>query len=241
MLVSTANPFSTGQTAPGIYNYTVTQTVNGCESEPAPVTLTIYGGITILSHPQAAVICEGGNAAFTVSASGLGLTYRWQENGANLSDGGVYSGTTTPALTLTNPGLALSGRNYRCVITTTCGSSVTSNTAQLTINPVPVATFSYTGSPYCPNAANPLPTFIGGGKAGAFSSIPSGLVFVSTSTGQINIAERTPGTYTVKNKIAPAGGCSEVSASSTMEIISTLTSSGALNKNWNSAGNWTCG
>lgn len=32
ILVSTANPFSTGQTVAGTYNYTVTQTVNGCES-----------------------------------------------------------------------------------------------------------------------------------------------------------------------------------------------------------------
>jgi hypothetical protein len=240
-LVSTANPFSTGQTVPGTYNYTVTQTVNGCESDPAPVTLTIYGGITILSHPQAVVICEGDNAVFTVLAAGINLTYRWQENGVNLSDGGIYSGTTTPSLTLTNPALALSGRNYRCVINTSCGSSVTSNSAQLTINPLPVATFSYTGSPYCPNAANPMPTFSGGGTAGVFSSVPAGLVFVSTATGQINIAASNPGTYTVTNTIAAAGGCDEVSASSPAEIISTLTWTGAVNNSWNSTGNWTCG
>jgi hypothetical protein len=240
-LVSTANPFSTGQTTPGTYDYTVTQTVNGCESDPEPVTLTIYGGITISSHPQAAVICQGSNAVFTVSAAGLGLGYRWQENGVNLSDGGVYSGTTTATLTLTNPGIALSGRNYRCVITTGCGSSATSNAALLTVNTLPVATFSYAGSPYCPNAANPLPSFSGGGSAGVFSSSPAGMAFVSTATGQINIAASTPGTYTVTNTIAPAGGCGEVSASSTVEIISTLTWSGAVSNDWNSTGNWSCG
>ena len=58
-LVSTANPFTTGITAPGTYNYTVTQSVNGCESDPAPVTLTILTGIIINSHPVAATTCEG--------------------------------------------------------------------------------------------------------------------------------------------------------------------------------------
>ena len=50
------------------------------------------------------------------------------------------------------------------------------------------ATFSYTGTPYCQNAANPSPTFSGGGVAGTFSSTV-GLVFVSTSTGQINLSQ----------------------------------------------------
>jgi hypothetical protein len=240
-LVSTANPFSTGQTVPGTYNYTVTQTVNGCESAPTSVSLTIYGGITMVSQPQAAVICEGNNAFFTVSAAGLDLTYRWQENGVNLSDGGIYSGTSTPSLTLTNPALALSGRNYRCVISTTCGSSATSNPALLTINPFPVATFSYSGSPYCPNAANPMPTFSGGGTAGVFSSVPAGLVFVSNATGQVNIAASIPGTYTVTNTIEAAGGCDEVSANSPVEIISSLTWTGTASNAWNNTGNWICG
>src|SRR6266540_1387105 len=34
----------------------------------------------------------------------------------------------------------------------------------------PVATFSYTGTPYCQDVANPSPSFSGGGVAGIFSS-----------------------------------------------------------------------
>jgi parallel beta-helix repeat protein len=40
-LVGTGNTFSTGQTAVGTYTYYVTQSVNGCESPPTIVTLTI--------------------------------------------------------------------------------------------------------------------------------------------------------------------------------------------------------
>ena len=50
------------------------------------------------------------------------------------------------------------------------------------------------------------PTFSGGGVAGTFSST-AGLVFVSTATGQVNLATSTAGTYTVTNTIAAANGC----------------------------------
>ncbi|MFZ0473004.1 MAG: LamG-like jellyroll fold domain-containing protein, partial [Bacteroidales bacterium] len=243
-LVSTANPFSTGQTAAGTYNYTVTQTVNGCESAATAVSLTIYSGITIITQPQLATICAGDNTSFSVAASGLNLTYQWQENSgsgfAGISNGGVYSGATTSTLSLTNPAIAMSGRTYRCVVTSSCGSSVTSGSALLTINTLPVATFSFIGSPYCPNAVNPLPTFSGGGTAGVFSSTP-GLVFVNTATGEIDIAASTPDTYTVINTIAAAGGCGEVSANSPIEIIANFTWIGAVNNDWTNAGNWTCG
>ncbi|MCE5345625.1 MAG: DUF2341 domain-containing protein [Bacteroidales bacterium] len=240
-LVSTANPFSTGQTAAGTYNYTVTQKVNGCESPASNVTLTIYGGCTISTQPQPVSVCEGDNASFSVEATGHNLTYQWQENGTDVSDGGIYSGAATSTLTLTNPGLAKNGMSYRCVITTSCGTStVNSTTAQLTVTARPVATFSYSGTPYCPNAANPSPEFSGGGVAGTFSST-SGLVFVSTATGQVNLAASTPGIYTVTNTIAAAGGCGIVTATSSITIISDMTWTGGISTDWNTPGNWSCG
>ncbi len=72
-------------------------------------------------------------------------------------------------------------------------------------------------TPYCQTAANPSPTFSGGGVAGTFSST-AGLVFVSTATGQVNLAASTPGTYTVTNTIAASGGCAAVTATSPITI-----------------------
>ncbi len=142
-LVSTANPYSTGKTTPGTYTYTVTQTVNGCESPATTVTLTIYSGITVTAQPQPVTICAGDNATFSVTATGYNIAYQWQEDGANISDGGIYSGATTSILTLTNPDNSKSGRQYRCVISGPCGTSpVNSTTVLLTINP----DFTWTGS-----------------------------------------------------------------------------------------------
>jgi hypothetical protein len=240
VLVSTANPYSTGITVPGTYNYTVTQSVNGCESSATAVTLTILNGITIITQPQPYTTCQGNNATFSVAATGVNMTYRWQENGSNITDGGIYSGATTSTLTLTNPGTGKNGASYRCVISTTCGTTpVNSNAAVLTVNPTPVATFSYSGTPYCPNAANPSPTFSGGGVAGTFSST-AGLVFVSTATGEVNIPASTPGTYTVSNTIAASGGCSQVVATSPITITSDISWTGLTDTDWNTATNWGC-
>ncbi len=133
--VGTGSPFATGQTTAGIYTYYVTQSLNGCQSPSTTVSLTVYNGITINAQPQPLTICPGANAVFTVSASGYNLSFRWQEDGVNLSDGGIYSGTTTSTLSLTDPGLAKNGKQYRCVISTGCGSSpLNSSAALLTVS-----------------------------------------------------------------------------------------------------------
>lgn len=118
-------------------------------------------------------------------------------------------------------------------------ATLESNAATIYVTALPAATFSYTGSPYCSNEANPFPTFTGGGIAGTFSST-SGLVFVNTATGQVNLSSSTPGTYTVTNTIAPSGGCNEVTATTTIEIKSDGIWTGAINIDWNNTGNWEC-
>jgi hypothetical protein len=134
-LVGTGTPFATGETNAGTYTYYVTQTVNGCESPSATTSLTIYSAASITSQPLSSSICAGNNAVFQVNVAGYNLNYQWQENGSNLADGGVYSGVSTQTLLLTNPGTSLSGNVYRCIITTTCGTSpLTSTGATLTVS-----------------------------------------------------------------------------------------------------------
>jgi hypothetical protein len=87
---------------------------------------------SITQHPVARTICPGAGTTFTVSAAGLGaLGYQWQKNGANLSDGGHYSGTTTATLTVTSAD-ADDAADYGCVVSAGC-STVTSNSASLAL------------------------------------------------------------------------------------------------------------
>ncbi|MGQ9652132.1 MAG: immunoglobulin domain-containing protein [Phycisphaerae bacterium] len=86
----------------------------------------------IVQHPVAQNVCRGETAMFNVAASGSGtLAYQWQKNGANLNDGGHYSGVTTATLTILSTDED-DVANYRCVVTNIAGSE-TSNEAELTL------------------------------------------------------------------------------------------------------------
>lgn len=103
---------------------------------------------TITQHPAAQTICPGDNAAFTVAATGLGtLNYQWQKNGANLSDGGHYSGATTPTLSISGAD-ANDAASYRCVVSVGC-CSTTSNAATLTVKPATTITQQPTAQSTC--------------------------------------------------------------------------------------------
>ncbi len=133
-LAGTGNPFATGETVAGTYTYYVTQTINGCESSASSVSLKIISGVTIVSQPASLTICDGNDVDFEVIATGYGLTYQWQEDGENISDGGIYNGVETARLILTNPGPEKEGKLYTCLIYTTCGPSpATSDAAFFTI------------------------------------------------------------------------------------------------------------
>jgi len=96
-----------------------------------------------------------------------------------------------------------------------CASVVVTSTVVITR--APIAMFTYAGSPYCNNGINPSPIFAPSGIAGVFTST-SGLS-INATTGVINLAISTPGTYTVTNTILASGGCPSVSASTIVVII----------------------
>ncbi len=96
----------------------------------------------ITADPSPVSVCEGtGTAQFTVTASGGGLSWQWEENSgtgwANVASGAPYSGQTSSTLTIIQPPAGMNSRSYRVVVSRDCGSSVTSNAAILTVNALP--------------------------------------------------------------------------------------------------------
>jgi len=60
----------------------------------------------------------------------------------------------------------------------------------------PVVSITYSASAFCADASDPTPTVQNNAGAGTFSST-SGLVFISTSTGQVDISASTAGSYLI--------------------------------------------
>ncbi len=87
---------------------------------------------TITQHPSDRTVAVSETATFTVAATGTPpLTYRWQKNQANLTNGGHYSGCTAATLTITGADSS-DAADYRCVVSNDHGSA-TSNEAALTV------------------------------------------------------------------------------------------------------------
>ncbi len=105
------------------------------------MTLTVEGPLTVTSHPTAVTTCSGKATSFSAAVSNAAsgtMSYIWQESTdggsswSNLSDTGVYSGTTTTTLSISDVA-GLYGRCYRMRTTTSECSEVFTNEACLTV------------------------------------------------------------------------------------------------------------
>ena len=188
---------------------------NGVFGDPCSGTVKSLYVMATYTEP----ICAGSTPAGLTGTSPTGgsgtYVYLWESSTTSAVAGFATASGTSNTQNYT-PGSLTQTTWYRRTVTSG-GCSSTSAVIQITVTPLPVATFSYTGTPYCSNAANPLPTYSGGGVAGTFSST-AGLVFVSTATGQVNLSVSTAGTYTVTNTIAASGGCGIVTATTSVTI-----------------------
>jgi gliding motility-associated-like protein len=175
------------------YNATifVTNNVTGCSSVPEPISITI--------NPDASFSYGSGTYCQaepdpTPVITGLA--------------GGVFS--SSPALTFISTAtgqidLSASALGTYTISYTIGGLCASTSTQNLVITSTPDPEFDYSG-PYCLGTTpNPTPSFGAGATAGTFSATPVGLVFVSASTGVIDLTASLAGTYTVTNRISCAG------------------------------------
>jgi|GEM_PF-740515 len=127
-------------------------------------------------------------------------------NNTSVVNGVGTPGVNTFVWTITDP-------NNACPATT--------DTVDVFMDPLPVATFSYINVLYCQNeTTDPLPTFSGGGVAGTFTSNDPNLV-VDSVTGAVDLSASTPtpNVYTVTNTIPASVSCPEVKATAIIVVF----------------------
>ncbi len=102
----------------------------------AAAILTVNNPASISNHPQSTTVCTGGNASFSVTASGTSVNYQWQVS----TDGGTtwnnIPAATTSTLAVNGVTSAMNGNQYRVLLSNICTTSQASNAATLSVGAV---------------------------------------------------------------------------------------------------------
>ncbi|MBO6516528.1 MAG: hypothetical protein JJ975_08250, partial [Bacteroidia bacterium] len=203
----------------------ITGTSGGCTNATTP---------TISISPSSA--CSGTSRTISVTAGTLNSATSWKLYTG--SCGGTLVDTTTGTTFTVSP---TSTTQYWVLGSGGCATPSACGNATATVTTPGNASFSYGSSSYCTNDSDPTPSTSG---SGTFSST-AGLVFLSTSTGQIDVSASTPGTYTVTHTVNPCAATA--TASITIKAFTTATISADVcdsytspsGKTWTTTGTYT--
>lgn len=192
-----------------------------------PSFMVILSAPQITSQPSNQIIDFGQGATFSVTASGVPApTYQWQvstdggQSWNNVTDGSVYTGTTTATLILANITVGMNGYEYQCIATNSISPSATSNAATLTldnlaapqitqdpadqtVNVTDTATFSVTAS------GTPAPTFqwqLSTDSGQNWNNVTDGSGYTGATTASLSFTGVTAGMNGYKYRCVAANG-----------------------------------
>ena len=202
-------------TASGTFNYSIPLT-GGCGTVNATGTLTVTPNNTITltsavgTDQQIRCIntaitdityATSGATGATVTGLPSGVTGAWAGNVVTISG--------TPSTSTGSP--------FYYTVTLIGGCGNVTATGSLTVNPLPVHTITYAGSPYCATGTASV-THSGEIVSGTYNALPSGLS-INTTNGAIDLAASTPGTYTVTYSFSNGTCSNSTNASITITAL----------------------
>jgi hypothetical protein len=97
--------------------------------------LIIKSPALVTVQPKSQTVCEGSTISISVTATGSGLTYTWQNNGTNIPNSNVAN------LVIDNATKDKAG-NYKVIVQGSCGNAETSLEVSIVINSKPVITLN---------------------------------------------------------------------------------------------------
>ncbi|WP_195763697.1 DUF3500 domain-containing protein [Duganella guangzhouensis] len=132
---------STATSDAGSYDVVVSNSAGSVTSSAATLTVSSADGLPVIStQPTSISAAVGGDATFTVVATGNSLTYQWRKSGV------AISGATGTSYTI-SPVAATDAGSFDVVVTNSAGS-VTSSTVTLTVSSTTTADSALSASVY---------------------------------------------------------------------------------------------
>ena len=177
--------------------YTVTYTIaaaGGCALFTTTTNITITTTPTATITYAASPYCSNSGTANVIRTGTIGGVYS--------SSAGLSINATSGAVTLASSTAGLYIVTYK--IAEAGGCAIFTTTATITISAAQNTTITYTANPYCPSTA--IANITRTGNAGGIYSSTTGLV-INATTGEVDIATSTSGTYLVTYTIAANAGC----------------------------------
>jgi hypothetical protein len=182
-------------TANGTFNYSIPLT-GGCGTVNATGTITVTPNNTVTPASSSPTVCI--NTAITnITHTTTGATSIGAATGLPVGVSANWSGNT---ITISGTPTASGTFNYSIPLTGGCGT--VNATGTITVTPLDIASFSYSGNTYCLTGTNPTPISVS--LPGGVFTI-SGIGVINASTGQINLAASGLGTFTVTYNTAVLG------------------------------------
>ncbi len=201
--------------------------------------LTVNAAPAITGQPSSVSICAGNSATFSVTATGGGLTYQWQESttGAggpwnNLVNGAPYSNVTTATLTINPAVVGMNTYQYRCVVTGTCPSPATSNPAVLTVGTALIITSQPVNQTLCAGGNTSFGVTISGvvisyqwqestNGGGSWNNIANGGVYGGATTATLNLTGVLAGMNTYQYRCVVTGACPAINSNAAILTVNT--------------------
>lgn len=158
--------------------------------------------VTVNTPPDATFSYTGTNYCQSSAAATPTIT----------TTGGTFSVTPTSGLSInaTTGEIDFSSStigDYTVQYVVANGTCSDTKTANVKVVSTLDASFSYANSDYCVNDVTPASVVLGANaSAGTFSASPAGLS-INATTGEIDLASSTVGSYTVTNTVNGTGGC----------------------------------
>ena len=202
--------------------------------------LTVNSGPAVTSQPANTAVCAGNAATFSVTATGGGLTYQWQESttGAggpwnNLSNTAPYSNVTTATLTINPTTVGMNNYQYRCVVSGSCPSPVNSNPGVLTVGTALSITSQPVSQTICAGANTSFSVTISGtvisyqwqestsGAGGPWNNITNGGVYSGATTATLNLTAVTAGMNNNQYRCVVTGSCPAINSNPAVLTVQT--------------------
>jgi gliding motility-associated-like protein len=179
--------------------------------------------IIITTQPSSTSVCLGATASLTTAATNNpSITYQWQFLSSvnvwtNVANGGGFSGATTATLSVNTTGNVGAG-TYRCRVSGANANDVFTNTATITINPLPSPP-STTGASRCGPGSVTLSASGGSAAQYRWYTVPSGGTPIG---GQTNSTYNTPSLSTTTTYYAAInnGTCESTRTAAIATILS---------------------